>query len=178
MANASRKQGFRPYRELLRVRPYRASGALYPGDLVKKDVGGTTGDGVAMAGAQIAAAGDTILGAVLSYASAAGKVVLVADHPEQLFIAQVEGAGIADGTNIGSKVINHIANAADTTYKVSRQTVNGADDGAATARTLKIVGLAPQRQGISGGATSGNNDYGDKAKVIVEVNMHVYKTVV
>jgi hypothetical protein len=178
MANASRKQGFRPYRELLRVRPYRASGALYPGDIVKKDVGGTTGDGINLAGAQIAAAGDTILGAVMSYASAAGKVVLVADHPEQLFIAQVEGSAIADGTNLGSKVINHIANAADTTYKVSRQTINGADDGAATARTFKIVALAPQKQGSASGSTSPDNAYGDKARVIVEVNMHVYKTVV
>lgn len=162
MANTSRPQGFKPVGQLLRVRPYRSAAAIYPGDPVKLD-GGAANATDLQSRVALAAAGDAIIGIAMSYASAAGKEVLVADHPDQLFMAECDGADINENADL-SLTINFVAASPDTTYKVSRAVLDSDQTGTTTFpfRLLEISRMA-------------KNEVGSKTKAVVCINNHQLK---
>lgn len=162
MANTSRPQGFKPVGQLLRVRPYRSAGAIYPGDPVKLD-GGAANATDLQARCAVAAAGDAIVGIAMSYASAAAKEVLVADHPDQLFMAECNGSEIDQNADL-SLTIDFVAASPDATYKISRAVLNSASTGTTTYpfRLVEISRMA-------------KNEVGSKTKAVVVVNNHQFK---
>ena len=85
MANLDRPRGFECKGVPLRVNAYESGSACYPGDLVNLAADGQV---------DAAAAGGLILGLCLSYASAAGAQILVADHPDQLITGQVAASEV------------------------------------------------------------------------------------
>lgn len=141
MANSNRPRGFMCKGTPLRVNAYEAGSACYPGDLVALASDGQV-DPVA--------AGGKILGVCLSYASAAGAEVLVADHPDQLIIGQVAATEVDAQTDIGNNA-DIVATAANTTYKASRQAVDGSTLTAAGAAQLTILGIEKRPDNALGG---------------------------
>lgn len=141
MANLDRPKGFECYGEPLRVNPYESGSACYPGDLVAIAADGQV-DPVA--------AGAEILGVCLSYASAAGAVIMVADHPDQLISAQGDEAELDAQTDIG-QCCDILATAGNSTYKTSRQEVDSSSVG--SAAQLQILRIST-RQGNAGGANA------------------------
>lgn len=163
MANTSRPQGFRPFREILRVTPYKAAGAIYPGDPVKFD-GGANNTTDLMGRVAVAAATNALCGVAMSYASAAGQEVLVADHPEQLFMAEGDDAEVDTNLDIG---LNHdfVAATADSTYKRSRAVLDTSTQATTATLPFKLLGIW---RGI-------DNAYGADVKCIVVINNHQLK---
>lgn len=151
MANADRPRGFEPFGEIKSVGVYESGSACYPGDMVALASDGQV-DPVA--------AGATILGCCLSYASAAGARVLVADHPEQRFIVQADETEVDAQTDIGNNC-DITATGGSSTYKTSRQELDSSTI-AASAAQLTILDIE-QRP---------NNAFGGFVDVIVRVNEH------
>lgn len=151
MANADRPRGLVPFGEVIRSRPYTAGSACYKGDPVKGAADGSVDPSVT----------PPLLGVALSYA-ASGDKVMVADHPEQLFVCQVDDATI-DAADHRFQVANLVLGTPDTTYNISRAEVDGdtADTTAATA-AVKILDLAPDSA----------NAYGANADVVVRIQNH------
>lgn len=152
MANQDKPRGLEVYGELLRANEYIASAAIYPGDMVKLGSDGKVSR---------VAASDAGCGVALSYASADGQKVLVADHPDQRFIIQCDDASIAAQTNLN---LNYdiIVGSADTTYKRSGMELDGST-GANTA-TLQLRALQVNKEI--------NNAFGANVDVIVQINYH------
>jgi len=164
MANVSRPTGFKPFKELLRVTPYRSAGAIYPGDPVTLDVGAANTTDM-YARVICATAQQALIGVAIGYASAAGKEILVADHPDQLFIAEADEADLDDNADLG-QTHAFVAASPDTTYKVSRAVLDSSEVGTATYpfRTLGYLRAA-----------AGDNVPGADVKVIVAINNHQLK---
>lgn len=162
MANTSRPQGFRPFREILRVTPYVAHEAIYPGDAVKL-IGGNASTSQLNAEVGLAAAGNAITGIAASYQGTAGGEVLVYDHPDQLFQAEVNSADIDSNLDLGL-TIDFVATAADTTYKRSRMVLAGASTGT-TTYPFRLLGIV----------RSVDNALGSVVKAVVNVNNHQLK---
>jgi hypothetical protein len=157
MANLDMPRGFACKGVPLRVNKYVSGAAVYPGDLLIQD---STGRLVACATGGTEFTGAAI-GVSMSYASAAAVDILVADHPDQLYLVQSSVAGIDAQTNLG---LNYsvVGTTGNTTYKTSRQELKG-DSGAVTATlTLKALGLVDVA----------NNAFGDNGDVIVKINNH------
>lgn len=166
MANVDRPNGFRPYGELLRVRPYYANGTIYPGDLVKQEGGdnSSTQKGIAVV---VASAGtDAVIGAAMSYAVEGGEV-LIADHPDQLFKVQADDNSIADGRDLGLNAELE-PTAGDSTYKQSRMEVDASTKATTAALPIKILGLAR-------GVVGQEGEYGSFARLVVAINNHQLK---
>ena len=152
MPNVSRPEGFRPHGEVKRLSKYIAAGAIYPGDLVSQEAGG-----------RVAAASATsaLIGAAAGYAAAAGDVIMVYDHPEQMLVAQADDATIDAQTDLG---LNYdiVAAAADTSYRVSRMQIDASTQ--ATTATLPIKALRLDEKP--------DNALGSVVKVVCKINNH------
>lgn len=162
MANTSRPQGFRPFRDILRLTPYIAHEAIYPGDPVKL-IGGNNSTSQLLAEVGLAAAGNAIMGIAATYASGAGVEVKVYDHPDQLFMAEVDDATIDNNLDLGL-TIDFVAASPDTTYKVSRAVLDG-DVTGTTTYPFRLLGII----------RAVDNAFGSDVKAIVNVNNHQLK---
>lgn len=152
MANLDMPRGFHCKGVPLRVNQYEAGSACYPGDLVTLASDGQVDP---------CAAGTIILGVCMSYASAAGAAVLVADHPDQMVIGQVAATEVDAQTDIGN-VADIVATAGSSTYKLSRHEVDGSTLAAGSSAQLQILGIV--------GAP--NNALGGFVDVICKINEH------
>jgi hypothetical protein len=153
MANLDRPRGFAPHGKVLRSRPYEAGSACYPGDLVALASDGQVDP---------AATGAEILGLCLTYASAAGQEVLVADHPDQLISGQADETELDAQTDVGN-MCDIVATAGDSTYKTSRQEVDSSTVVATTAQ-LQILGIERRP----------NNALGTNVEVVCRINEHQF----
>ncbi|UOF79090.1 hypothetical protein [Caudoviricetes sp.] len=162
MANTSRPSGFKPFREILQVTPYVAHEAIYPGDPVKLQ-GGNASTSQLNAEVALAAAGNAIMGIAASYQGTAGGEVLVYDHPNQLFIAEVNSSDIDSNLDLGL-TIDFVASSPSTTYKQSRAVLAGATTGT-TTYPFRLLGIV----------RSVDNALGANVKAIVSVNNHQLK---
>jgi hypothetical protein len=151
MANLDRPRGFELYGSALRVRPYVAGSACYPGDLVSIASDGKVDP---------CAAGTIVLGVCMSYAAADLDEVLVADHPDQLIVGQAAAAEIDAQTDVGN-CADIVAGSPDTTYKTSRQEIDGASLATSTCQLL-ILGVERRP----------NNALGANVAVVCKINEH------
>lgn len=152
MANTDRVKGFEPYGNVLRIRPYTAAGAIYPGDLVEQESGGRVA---------AADASSPCIGVAMNYASAAGEEVLVADHPDQEFVCQADGTEIDELTDMGLNY-NFVAGTASTLYRRSGMEID-ADSGVTNSNLpLKVLRLLPRV----------NNALGGFAVCVCKINNH------
>ncbi len=151
MANKDTPCGFTPYGDVLRVTPYVAYAATYPGDALKlKDTGEV----------EVATATDACVGIAANY-SAAGGEVLVWDHPDQRFVVQSDGTNPDAQTDIG---LNYAitATGASTLYKASRMELDDNTNATDSNLPLKLLGIE-KRVG---------DTFGVNAKCIVKINNH------
>jgi hypothetical protein len=128
MANRDQPQGFKPSGELLRVRPYVAGGTVYPGDAIKLNNAGQV---------VVAAADDALVGVAMAYATS-GQSVSVADHPDQEFVGQADGADIDAQTDMNLNY-NILATAGNSSYKVSRMEVDSSTQATTATLPLKVL---------------------------------------
>lgn len=153
MANSSRKIGFRPHGQVLRQNPYIAGSEIFPGDMVLAPA--SDGQVDASAGG----ASEMLLGAALTYASAAGETVIIADHPSQQYVVQMASGETEASTQVGD-YCEVKATAGSSTYKVSRQEVDTvAETDTKPLRIVRLSGLV-------------NNSWADNADVVVSINTH------
>ncbi len=151
MANKDIVEGLRPYGECLRERPYTTSGVVYPGDPLK-----FVNDGTVV----VATAADPCLGVALTYA-ASGAEVIVADHPDQEFVAQSDDNSIDAATDFN---LNYqlVFGSPDTLYKRSGVEING-DTGATNSNyQAKVLRMEPKV----------GNALGANVRVICKINNH------
>ena len=151
MANKDIVDGAKPWGPCLRVRPYVANSAVYPGDLVKQNAAGTV---------EQAAASNACIGVALTYAAAAAEV-LVADHPDQEFVMQVDTADVDAQTDFGLNYNITVA-AANTTYRRSGMEIDGTSGATTATLPIKMIRLLP----------AVDNALGANAKVICKINNH------
>jgi hypothetical protein len=151
MANNNQAQGFACVGQPLRVSKYIAAGAVYPGDTVTLN-----SSGQAAASATV-----PLLGVAMSYASAQGAEVLVADHPDQKFVCQANGTAPA-AADVGQNY-SVLATSPNTTYKCSRMELDASTAGTTSTLALKL--LDKDRRD--------DNDWGTYVDVIVKINNHV-----
>lgn len=151
MANRDEVRGAQPYGPLLRIQPYTASGTVNEGDPVKFVSDGTV---------VIATAGDACVGICLSY-GVATDTVLVADHPDQLFVAQSDSADIDAATDMNLNY-NFTFASPNTTYRRSGVEIDG-DTGATNSnKQAKVLRLMPRA----------DNALGANAVCIFKLNNH------
>ncbi len=151
MANADRPRGAACKGKPLRINAYEAGSACYPGDFVSIASDGQVDP---------TAAGGKILGVCMSYASAAGAEVLVADHPDQLVVVQASSTEVDAQTDIGNNA-DIVANSPSTTYKTSRQELDSSTLGTSAAQ-LCIIGIESRP----------DNALGANVDVICRINEH------
>ena len=152
MANKDQNQGLSPVGKIISANEYEAGSTIYPGDLVKIASDGQCDPG---------AAGDAAIGVALTYASAAGQKVMVADSPDQRFLIQADDATIAAQTNLALNY-NVTVGTASTLYKRSAMQLDsstGATDSILNLRALNI-------------GQAVDNAFGSKVDVIVKINNH------
>lgn len=152
MANKDIVKGAEPYGEIRSANSYLAGGAIYPGDFCKFDAAGKVVQ---------AAATDALMGVALSYASADGVKVLIADDPSQLFIIQADDATIDAQTDIGLNADIVVA-AADTTYKLSGMELDASTVATTATLPLKVLRVHPTI----------DNALGAQVDVVVKINNH------
>ena len=150
MANADRPQGFRPYGEPLRVTPYACGGTIVVGDAVKYDAGGDV---------VVAAASNALLGVAMTSA-VDGGTVLVADHPDQLFVGQSSTADIGAQTDVNLNY-NIVAGSANS-YGVSGHEILGSSGATSATLPLRLMRIEPRV----------DNAYGANVDCIVKINNH------
>lgn len=151
MPNADIIDGFKPFGRLYQANRYVAQSTIYKGDLVKLNAAGTV---------ERVAAGDAIVGAALENA-AAGDSCLVADHPDQQFVANVDGAAIDAQTDFGLNA-SVIVGTANTTYKRSAMQVDDSTLAVTSTLALRVERLA----------AAPDNSLGANCKVVVSINNH------
>jgi len=152
MANGDRPAGFKPFGKALRVSPYVAGEAIYPGDCVRMQADGKL---------DVAAASESLLGVAASYAAADGDEVLVWDDPNQMFIGQCDGSDVDAQTDIGLNY-NLVATAGNTTYRTSRQEIDS--DSQATDSNLPFRSHYIE--------TRPDNALGAQVELVVSINNH------
>lgn len=152
MANNDVPSGFVPYGRLLRATEWEAGAACYPGDMVKLSSDGQIDP---------CSAGDAGIGVALGYASGAGVKIMVADHPDQLFVVQASSTEIDTQTDIGN-LFDILATAANTVYKASRQELASSTGVTTISATLQLLNVEPQV----------NTSIGTNARCIVRINEH------
>jgi len=154
MANPDRPSGFRPKGEIKKTIEMTAGARCFPGDcLILKSDGKI----------DPAAAGEDIYGVALSYADVDGDKVLVSCDPDQLYVAQADGADISAQTSIGN-MADVLATAGNTTFNLSRQEIDSSTASAATAQ-MAILGLVPQD----------GNAFGLNVELVCKINEHQIK---
>jgi len=134
MANTDSAYGFSPKGPLLRQQPKDVlvgyGTAIFKGDLVSAVTAGSV---------QAAAAGDTvILGASTAYSAAStvasaetGTALMVADHPDQLFMAQDDASETPAMSEV-HQAANHVAGTGSTTTLKSGHELALSDAGTST----------------------------------------------
>lgn len=151
MANKDMVKGAEPTGRIYELQVYKTESAVYPGDFVKKNAAGTV---------EQAAAADAILGVAMHYAAAAADV-LVADHPDQLFVIQADDNTIDAQTDIGLNY-NIVVAAANTTYKRSGMELDGSTGATTATLPLKLVRISKDV----------DNALGANVKCVVRINNH------
>lgn len=151
MANRDEIRGFEPYGECLRVRPYVAGGTVYPGDLVKQDNAGKIVASTAAAAA---------IGVAMNYA-VVDTELLVCDHPDQEFVAQVASTEIDVQTDFIQN-LSITAGSPNTTYRRSGMELDGSTLNTTATLEIKILRLLPRV----------GNALGDNTDVICKINNH------
>lgn len=151
MANKDRPRGFEIEGQLLRESRYVAGGEIYPGDAVSTNAAG-----------QVVAASATsaLLGVAIGRASS-GEDCMVADHPDQKYVVQADGADVDAQTDIG---LNYdiVATAGNSAYEISRMELDS-DTGATTATLpLKLLDIVRRS----------DNALGAQVDCIVKINNH------
>lgn len=138
----------------VRVNPYESGSACYPGDFVTLASDGQVDP---------ATAGSIILGVCLSYASASGQVILVADHPDQQVIVQSSSTHVAAQTNIGSTA-DILATAGSSVYKCSRHELDSSTLSTSATAQLRLIGIEGQV----------GDTFGDSVKCVCVINEHQF----
>lgn len=152
MANLDMPRGFECKGVPLRINKYESGSACYPGDLVTLASDGQVDP---------CAAGTIVLGVCMNYVSGAGLPVLVADHPDQLIIGQVAASEINVQTDLGN-VCDIIATAGSSTYKASRQEIDGSTQAGGSSAQLMLLGIVD----------APNNILGEFVDVICKISEH------
>lgn len=151
MANLNQPVGLKPHGELVRARKYIAGSTVYPGDPVSLATDGAVDPSITV----------PLVGVALNYATA-GENVMVADHPDQMFEVQANGA-IAQTDIQGN--FDLVLGTPSSTYKRSASYVDSATaDNTVATLAVKIVAIA---DGVNNTANAAYND------VIVKINNHV-----
>lgn len=154
MANLDRPRGFECYGQPLRVTPYVAGSACYPGDFVTAAADGQVDP---------ATAGSLLLGLAMNYAAAAGDVLQVADHPDQVFVGQVAAAEYDNADDMFTTA-DILATAGNSTYKASRQEIDGASLSTSATAQLRVIGIIPRP----------NNAVGANVELKCRINEHSF----
>jgi hypothetical protein len=110
-----------------------------------------------------AAAGGIILGLCMSYASGAGVKVLVADHPDQVFVGQLAAAQIDARAEL-FQTCDIVATAGNTTYLTSRQELDGSSESTNATAQLRILEIVRRP----------NNAFGANVEVRFRINEHAF----
>lgn len=150
MANQSMPKGLLPYERVIRARKYVAGSTVYPGDPVSLAADGQVDSSVTV----------PLLGAALNYATV-GQDLLVADHPDQIFLIEADEALAA--ADVG-KNYDLALGTASTAYKMSRAYLDGSAVSDTATIAVKLLGIG---EGI------GNTVAVDNVDVIVKINNHV-----
>lgn len=156
MANADRPNGFVPYGPILRIRPYEAAVACLRGDMVNRKAGSASVTG--RSEVEPADASEACIGVALN-AAAIGAIVYVADHPDQEFVGQADGADIATGVDFG---LNFNLLATDGANGQSAHEIDSSEGADTATLPLKVLRLLP----------AVDNALGANCKCIVKINNH------
>ena len=149
MANKAQPSGLKPYEHCIRARKYVAGSTIYPGDSVALAADGQVDSSVTV----------PLLGAALNYATV-GQDVMIADHPNQIFIVEADEALAA--ADVG-KNFDLTLGTASTTYKMSRAFLDGSTPSDTATIAVKLLGIAE---------TIGNTVAVDDVDCIVMINNH------
>lgn len=150
MANKDMPVGAQPLGRIISANVYEAGSTIYPGDFVR-----LASDGQIDA----AAAGETLIGVALGYATV-GKKVLVSDAPEQRYVVQADEGQIDAQTDIGQNA-DILATAGSSAYKASRHELDSSTI-AGSAAQCTILDIE-RRVG---------DELGTNVKVVVRINEH------
>ena len=150
MANKAQPVGLKPYEQCLRARPYVAGSTVYPGDPLSLATDGQVDSSITV----------PLIGVALHYATV-GQTVMVADHPDQIFIAEADEAIAA--ADVG-KNCELALGTASTAYKMSRCFVDGSQVADTATLAVKILGI---------GSAVDNTVAVDDVDVIVKINNHI-----
>lgn len=156
MANVDRPNGFAPHGQILRIRPYTAAVAVLRGDMVNRKAGSASTSGLMEV--EPGDASEALIGVALN-AAAIGEVVYVADHPDQEFVGQADGADIATGVDFG---LNFDLLATDGANGQSAHEIDSSTGATTATLPLKVLRLAP----------AVDNELGEFAKCVVKINNH------
>jgi hypothetical protein len=105
------------------------------------------------------AAGVTLLGVALNYATV-GQNVMVSDDPNQRYVVMASAAEVDAQTDIGNNA-DHVATSPNTVYNTSKQRLNSGALVTSSAG-LTILGIEPKI----------DNAFGSVVQVIVKINEH------
>jgi hypothetical protein len=152
MANKDLPQGARPFGQPLRMTPYMAASAVYPGDFVALTAAGKVAT---------AAASAALVGVAASYASGDTVEVMIYDHPDQLFVCQADSTEIDAQTDLNLNY-NFVAGSPDTTYKISRHEVASSTGATDSILPLKVMRIEP----------AVDNALGAQVDVVCKINNH------
>ena len=155
MANTNQAIGAMPAERLYPMQEYTAAGIIYPGDFVMLESGGRV---------IVATATQALIGVAVSYASAAGQKVLVADHPDQKFVIQSDGATPAVQADIAFNY-DITPGSPNSTYRRSSMQLASASKAATATLPLRLVRISKEA----------SNALGANAKCVVVINNHQLK---
>lgn len=152
MANKNQPIGAIPHGQVLRARKYLSSAITYPGDFLKLKSDGTV---------EAAGATDACVGVALTYASAAGQDVQVADAPTQMFQMDCFGGTPAQtDVNLNYRIK---VNTASSVYRISREEIDLDNGGTTATLPLKLLALITDVKDLATGAD---------ADCVVMINNH------
>lgn len=155
MPNLDRPRGAEPKGACVRSNAYVSGGAVFPGDFVSLDSSGRV---------VAASATAALVGVAMSYASGAGQDVIVADHPDQLFIVQADDGTVDAQTDIG---LNYdiLATAGNAVYRTSRMELDASTQATTATLPLKLLGIEKRPDSALGAFVS----------CVVAINNHQLK---
>ncbi len=156
MANADRPNGFQPFGQILRVRPYRANEALKQGDAVNRVAG--TSDASGLSSVEMADASEALIG-VVAHKVASGAIALVYDHPDQEFVVQADDNAINEGADIGK---NYDLLATVGSGDISAHELDASTGATSATLPLKLLRILP----------AVDNALGAQVKCVVKINNH------
>ena len=161
MANSNRPEGLKPYKGVLRATTYEVDSSA--GNILIFDPVTMEADGKVVAAT--AGSNQKLLGTALGYhATGSAGTIVVADHPDQLFVIQDDGDSAtiteADVGRNADFVSTDTANALVSAIELDTSTLN-------TTATLQLRVL-----GKVGVDSDTQNEWGDNVKLIVKINYH------